>query len=189
MLKSGGQIAWDITSEGEGESLKDVLKMYQTIGVNIDQLYGLIAEDSADEDSEDEDDKIVESPADAVIQVGLCAPTNEEEEVDRIMMCSLIEFDKAKKEVYVRNWQKKGDVTYPAIDWTKPLSDSLWTGVYDTEVGDGNSQDDITHNANYKIAEDKTVTKVVEKDYRFGIVSSDVKTDWNDMLKATFYQQ
>jgi hypothetical protein len=28
MLKSGGQIAWDITSEGEGESLKDVLKMY-----------------------------------------------------------------------------------------------------------------------------------------------------------------
>lgn len=64
----------------------------------------MIAEDSADEESEDEDDKIVESPADAVIQVGLCAPTNEEEEVDRIMMCSLIEFDKAEKEVYVRNW-------------------------------------------------------------------------------------
>lgn len=79
-------------------------------------------------------------------------------------------------------------MSYPVIDWTKPLSDSLWTGVYDTEVGDGNSQGNITHNANYKIAEDKTVTKIEEdKDYRFGIVSSDVKTDWNDMLKATFY--
>ena len=72
ILKAGGQIAWEIK---EVEDDKDELYIYYTIGVNIDQNYGKNASDDeeTDEDTDEEEDSDpVESPAKAIIQVGLC---------------------------------------------------------------------------------------------------------------------
>jgi len=80
--------------------------------VNIDQYYG---ETKSDDDSDDTDSKsdeqddknegVVVSPDEARVQVGLCAPDmSAATEADRFMMCTLVEFQKDEKKIFVRNW-------------------------------------------------------------------------------------